>query len=102
LSSVAQGVALVFLLLVVLSSLVGYPMGVSYVTSGSMEPTLDTGDGFVAIPTVLTGSPTEGDVVVFRAEEVNDGRLTTHRVVEETEQGYVTRLPGNRWCKKYR
>jgi signal peptidase len=95
LSSVAQGVALVFLLLVVLSSLVGYPMGVSYVTSGSMEPTLDTGDGFVAIPTVLTGSPTEGDVVVFRAEEVNDGRLTTHRVVEETEQGYVTKGDAN-------
>ncbi|MFB6159612.1 MAG: S26 family signal peptidase [Haloferacaceae archaeon] len=67
----------------VVGGLLGQPILLSYVTSGSMQPTLDPGDGFVAIPTAIAGPVDEGDVVVFRAEQVNDGDLTTHRVVEK-------------------
>jgi signal peptidase len=37
----------------------------------------------------------EGDVVTFRAEELNGGGLTTHRIVGETEEGYITRGDAN-------
>ncbi|ELY84025.1 peptidase S26B, signal peptidase [Natrinema altunense JCM 12890] len=60
-----------------------------------MEPTIDTGDGFVAIPSELTDDPEPGDVIVFEATNIQGGGLTTHRVVEETSQGYVTRGDAN-------
>jgi signal peptidase len=60
-----------------------------------MEPTLAAGDGFVAVPAFLMGEPEPGDVVVFRARTLHDGGLTTHRVVEETENGYVTKGDNN-------
>jgi signal peptidase len=75
--------------------IMGQPIVLSYVTSGSMEPTIDTGDGFVTVPTAVAGPVEEGDVVVFQAERVNDGQLTTHRVVKQTEQGFITRGDAN-------
>jgi len=60
-----------------------------------MEPTLKEGDGFVAIPAALTNAPEPGDVVVFRAEEIQNGGLTTHRIVGETDRGYVTKGDAN-------
>jgi signal peptidase len=90
------GATLVLVVLaLVVGQLLGQPVLLSYVTSGSMEPTIDTGDGFVAIPTAVAGPVEEGDVVVFKAEEVNGGRLTTHRVVRETDRGYITRGDAN-------
>ena len=88
------------LLLVVLVSLLagaylGQPILLSFVETGSMEPTLDPGDGFVAIPAAVSGDVGEGDVVVFDAQQLNGGGLTTHRVVGETEAGYVTRGDAN-------
>jgi signal peptidase len=79
----------------VAGQLLGQPVLLSYVTSGSMEPTIDTGDGFVAVPSAIAGPVEEGDVVVFEAEEVNGGELTTHRVVSETDRGLVTRGDAN-------
>jgi signal peptidase len=79
----------------VAGQLLGQPILLSYVTSGSMEPTIDEGDGFVAVPTAVTGPVEEGDVVVFQAEQVNGGQLTTHRVVGETEEGFTTRGDAN-------
>lgn len=73
----------------------GYPVLVGYVETGSMSPTLEPGDGFVAVPAQLAGPPEEGDVVVFEAQELHGGGLTTHRVVEETDEGYVTRGDAN-------
>lgn len=73
----------------------GQPILLSFVETGSMEPTIDTGDGFVAIPAELAGEIGEGDVVVFEAEEIQGGGLTTHRIVGETEQGYITRGDAN-------
>lgn len=89
---VALVVALVAL---VAGAVVGQPVLLSFVETGSMEPTIDTGDGFVAVPAVLAGPPQEGDVVVFRAQELQGGGLTTHRVVGETERGYITRGDAN-------
>jgi signal peptidase I len=86
------------LVLVLLATLVGaalgQPVGLAYVASGSMEPTLSTGDGFLAVPSGFT-EVEEGDVVVFEARELHDGGLTTHRVVGETDEGYVTRGDAN-------
>jgi signal peptidase len=60
-----------------------------------MAPTMEPGDGFVAVPPALTGGVDEGDVVTFDAETIEGGRLTTHRVVGETSDGYTTRGDAN-------
>jgi signal peptidase len=96
LATAAATLALVVVvLLLVAGQLLGQPLLLGYVTSGSMEPTLSAGDGFVAVPSFLAGDPAPGDVVVFEAETVQGGGLTTHRVVGETEQGYVTKGDAN-------
>lgn len=92
--------ALIAVLVVVLVSLVaghllGYPVLLGHVESESMEPTLKEGDGFIAVPTALAGDVGEGDVVVFEAEDVQGGEVTTHRIVEEREEGYITQGDNN-------
>jgi len=82
-------------LLLVLGQLLGQPILLGYVATGSMEPALEAGDGFIAIPSALTDSPEPGDVVVFEATTLHDGGLTTHRILEETDEGYVTRGDAN-------
>ncbi|MFC7135080.1 MULTISPECIES: signal peptidase I [Salinibaculum] len=77
-------------LALVLGSLLGQPILLSYVETESMQPTLDPGDGFVAVPSAVAGPVEQGDVVVFQAQELHGGGLTTHRVVGRTNQGYVT------------
>jgi signal peptidase len=78
-----------------LGSLLGQPVLLGFVETGSMAPTLAPGDGFVAVPTAVDDDIEEGDVVVFHAKEVDGGGLTTHRVVDETEEGYVTKGDAN-------
>jgi signal peptidase len=95
LSRGATALLAVVVVSLVAGSLLGQPILLSYVETGSMQPAMDPGDGFVAVPSAVTGDVSEGDVVVFRAEEVQGGGLTTHRVVGETEQGYVTRGDNN-------
>ncbi|NHN41807.1 signal peptidase I [Halorubellus sp. JP-L1] len=90
-----EAVAVVVLLSLVVGGIVGQPVLLGYVETGSMSPTLDAGDGFVAVPQAIAGSVDEGDVVTFRAKELHGGGLTTHRVVEETPRGYVTRGDAN-------
>ena len=92
----ATAALLVVTLLALLAGhVLGVPILLSYVETGSMEPTLEAGDGFVAIPTASADSVEEGDVVVFDATEIEGGGLTTHRVVDETEHGYVTKGDAN-------
>jgi signal peptidase len=91
---------LIAVLVVVLVSLVaghllGYPVLLGHVESESMEPTLNEGDGFIAVPTALAGDVGEGDVVVFEAEDIQGGKVTTHRIVEEREEGYITQGDNN-------
>jgi len=90
-----EAALVVALVALVVGAVVGQPVLLSFVETGSMEPTIDTGDGFVAVPAVLAGPPEEGDVVVYRAQVLQGGGLTTHRVVGETERGYVTRGDAN-------
>ena len=90
-----QFAVVVVVLSLLLGQFLGQPILLSFVETGSMEPTIDTGDGFVAIPTELAGDIDEGDVVVFRAEEIQGGGLTTHRIVDETDEGYITRGDAN-------
>jgi signal peptidase len=92
--TVSAAVVLAVVLLV-LGQLLGQPLLFGYVTTGSMEPTLSAGDGFLAVPPALAGSPQPGDVVVYEAETVRGGGLTTHRVVGETDGGYVTKGDAN-------
>jgi signal peptidase len=79
---------------VVVGQFVGTPVGLAFVETDSMSPTLEPGDGFVAVPTRVAGEIDEGDVVTFRAREEGN-RLTTHRVVAVTDEGYVTRGDAN-------
>ena len=82
-------------LLMVVGQLFGQPLLLGYVTTDSMEPTISPGDGFVAIPSPVAGEPQVGDVVVFEAEEIQGGGLTTHRIVGHTDRGYVTKGDAN-------
>jgi signal peptidase len=78
-----------------LGSLLGQPILLGFVETGSMEPTLQPGDGFIAVPAGLGGDIGEGDVIVFDAEQLSGGGLTTHRVVGVTENGYITKGDAN-------
>jgi len=92
--STVQTTITVVLVLIALALVVGQIMGqpllIGYVETGSMEPTLEIGDGFVAIPTILADDVGEGDVVTFDAQSVGGGGMTTHRIEEETPEGYIT------------
>lgn len=86
-------VIVVFSLL--LGGFLGQPILLSFVETGSMDPTLEPGDGFVAIPSQVSGEAQQNDVIVFEAQNLDGGGLTTHRVVGETEAGYITRGDAN-------
>ena len=75
--------------------LLGQPVLLAFVETGSMSPTLEPGDGFVALPAQFAGPIEKGDVVTFHAEEIQGGGLTTHRIVDETDRGYITRGDAN-------
>ena len=81
---------IVVVALLFLGQLLGQPILLGYVATGSMEPTMDAGDGFIAVPSAVAGDVGEGDVVVFDARELHGGGLTTHRIVDVTDDGYVT------------
>jgi signal peptidase len=73
----------------------GFPSPISFVETDSMEPQLEPGDGFIGIPKPLAGEIERGDVITFEAQAVGGGGLTTHRVVGETESGYITKGDAN-------
>ncbi|WP_247731185.1 S26 family signal peptidase [Halovivax limisalsi] len=85
----------ILVLSLVLGSVLGQPVLFAYVETGSMAPTLEPGDGYVAIPAALAGEVETGDVVAFESESVHGGSLTTHRVVDERPTGYVTQGDAN-------
>ena len=76
-------------------SFLGQPLLLSYVETGSMSPTLNPGDGFIAVPTQIAGPVEEGDVIAYRAEELHGGGLVTHRVVDQTDRGFRTQGDAN-------
>lgn len=91
-----EAAVLGLLVLLVVGQLVGQPVLLSYVQTGSMEPTLGAGDGFIAVPAAVSGPVETGDVVVFDAHQLNGGGLVTHRVVGTTPEGhYITKGDAN-------
>jgi signal peptidase len=66
------------------------PLHLSYVTSDSMEPTLQTGDAYLVS---TLGTAEEGDVVTFQSPE-REG-FVTHRVVDVTDEGLITKGDAN-------
>ncbi|WP_254766561.1 S26 family signal peptidase [Salinilacihabitans rarus] len=95
LSRAATALLALVALSLVLGQLLGQPILLGYVATGSMAPAMNAGDGFVAVPSALAGPVEGGDVVVFDAATLHDGGLTTHRVVGETDGGYVTKGDAN-------
>lgn len=69
-----------------LPKLFGYSQAI--VVSGSMEPTFSAGDMIIFREEEGCGV---GDVVIFR----QDGVFVTHRIVAETEGGFITRGDAN-------
>lgn len=94
-----ENVLQIALVLLVVAFIAGHALGqpvlVSYVETGSMEPTIGEGDGFLVVPSVLAGPPESGDVIVFQAETLHNGSVTTHRVVGTADNGYVTQGDAN-------
>lgn len=95
LSSALQALLILAIVAMVLGQIVGQPVLLSYVTSGSMSPTMETGDGFVVLPSAVAGPVEVGDVVTFKAKTLHGGSLTTHRVVKKTDRGYITQGDAN-------
>jgi signal peptidase len=62
------------------------------VQSGSMEPTIMTGDLAIIEVSKLPDRATKGDVILF---EDARGRVTLHRIVGKSEQGFVTKGDNN-------
>lgn len=78
-----------------IGQILGQPILFGFVETDSMSPDIEPGDGFFAVPSSMTDEPEVGDVVVYEAEEVQGGGLTTHRVVGESDEGYVTKGDAN-------
>lgn len=88
--------ALVLVVIILLiGQFLGQPILLGFVETGSMAPTLEPNDGFVAVPPSLAGEIEVGDVVTFDAQELQGGGLTTHRIVEITDEGYITQGDAN-------
>ena len=83
------------IIFIVLSQVFGFPAPIAFVETGSMAGTIDPGEGFIGIPAPLAGEPSVGDVVTYRAQIIQDGGLTTHRIVDVTEAGYETQGDAN-------
>ena len=88
------GTFIVLIVALLLSQLLGQPI-IAFVETSSMEPTLEPNDGYVAVPALLVDDIEEGDIILFEAQELGGGELTTHRVADETEAGYLTKGDAN-------
>ena len=83
-------VVVLLLLALLLVAPAASPVRVGYVTSDSMAPTISPGDGYVAIPAETVSN---GEVVVYWSSA--RGEYVTHRVVGQTEEGFVTKGDNN-------
>lgn len=89
------GLVLVLVGSLLLGQLLGQPVLLAYVETGSMAPTMQPNDGFVALPPGIAGPIEAGDVVTFDARTLQGGGLTTHRVVGQTDAGFITKGDAN-------
>lgn len=84
------GIGIGFLILIALAMPAGAPVQLSYVTSDSMSPTIDTDEGYVIVP---AGTVEAGDIITFYSEE--RATYVTHRATRVTADGIVTKGDGN-------
>jgi signal peptidase len=84
------GIVVFLLLVVAIAAPAASPVGISYVSSDSMSPTLDTNDGYVQVP---AGIVERGDIITFYSEERES--YVTHRAMQVTPDGIVTKGDGN-------
>ncbi len=68
------------------------PVHFSEVSGNSMEPTLSEGDLLIAFETSSIGT---GDIVIVQDETCFENEYVVHRVVEVTENGYMTQGDNN-------
>jgi signal peptidase len=80
----------VVLLVVLLVAPAASPVQLSYVSSDSMAPTIETNDGYVLVP---AGTVAPGDIITFYSAERET--YVTHRAVKVTDDGIVTKGDGN-------
>lgn len=84
------GYLLLVAVVVVLLAPAASPIQLSHVTSDSMEPTIETGDGYILVP---AGQVIPGEIVTFYAAE--RAEYVTHRVVGTTTGGFITKGDAN-------
>ena len=84
------GVVLVLVIAVLFVAPAASPVQLSYVYSDSMEPTIAENDGFLLVP---ANDVRPGTIVTFRSER--RGEYVTHRVVGESERGFITKGDAN-------
>ncbi|MHC1584818.1 MAG: signal peptidase I [Candidatus Syntropharchaeia archaeon] len=83
----------IFIILILFSVfsqvVLGEPWGFASVYGTSMEPTMHFDDIVFVLPYLspIMGSPEKGDIIVFE----RGGEMVMHRVVEITENGYITK-----------
>lgn len=95
LGTAATLAVLLITLAMLFGQILGQPILLGFVETGSMSPTLEAGDGFVPVPPLFAGDISEGDVITYNAQEFEGGGLTTHRVVDVTDEGYITKGDAN-------
>ena len=89
------GVVVVLLLALLVGQLLGQPLLLTYVQTDSMSPTIEPGDGYIVLPSSVAGGVSEGDIVLYEAQNFDGGGLTTHRVFDDTGEGYITKGDNN-------
>ncbi len=79
---------------VVSQQFIGQAWGWTMVSGESMKPALEHGDFTFIVPYFAgkSGSPQAGDIIAF---EDSMGHKVVHRIVDTTEQGYVTKGDAN-------
>lgn len=79
---------------VVSQQFIGQAWGWTMVSGESMEPALEHGDFTFVVPYFAgkSGLPEAGDIIAFEDEQ---GNRLVHRIVDTTEQGYITKGDAN-------
>ncbi len=69
-----------------LADKINFPFSLGYVSSGSMEPTIRTNDGYIL---VKSSNYQLGDIITFKPQ-VLDEAFVTHRIIEKVDNGFIT------------
>lgn len=86
------GSFVILLLIVVVLLFTISPVSLLYVTSNSMLPTMEQGDGYIIVP---SGTYTSGDIIAF--ESTKSSTIITHRVVDINSEGkFITKGDNNK------